>query len=538
MAIFIYNDPAPACGGDDYKFRGARGATSWPKQKGTFLGPAGAWNILWRLGYRPAIVKESSLLGTCLPKDLLVVSASGSLSGSTLEALRSCLTRGVRILGDGDPSAWQPLLPTSCRLIPHTPDHPYVPFAWTTPTGTVELLAPERWLGFQLDSTEGATSETWGQLAEVHGETQTPRRAAIKSVPGAPAMVRFGNLTLLNGTPFAGFQAWLQGQADLGPFLEWRHRAFWLDEWVAFLWKALGTFGLLDGQEQVGIKELGSTTVVLRHDLDSSRDTSYLEEDKKAGLSGVHAVLLDDNTNYWLRRLRTSSAHETAFHYRSSSPSFATRVMRRLGMPGSERFAEFSMIAGTRLLKQIDRAQKAGIPIQTVHRHYSHMAYPEWIDALDAVFQKHPDVLGSSSAFSGQVLRWGATRVDNINGTIGFQTDPQHPYWYPFRLSHAGNGGELLRGWESTSVMELEVDHVQQLLDYWVDGLQQKVITLNYHPAHANRPTLYRNGTLSGYQKVLELIRERHIEVRTLSGVYAAASRTLAEKVCEHDPAG
>ena len=117
-------------------------------------------------------------------------------------------------------------------------------------------------------------------------------------------------------------------------------------------------------------------------------------------------------------------------------------------------------------MKQVRWAKNKGIGINTLHRHDPFIIYPELVDALDTVYNNEIDVLGSNSFFRGQVLRWGVDYSDGIRGNYGDAPSPQFPYWFPFRLAHSGHGGRLLKGWETTSMMEIEPGLLEQMIDY------------------------------------------------------------------------
>ena len=96
-----------------------------------------------------------------------------------------------------------------------------------------------------------------------------------------------------------------------------------------------------------------------------------------------------------------------------------------------------------------------------------------------------------------------------MRGTLGSFPGPQFPYWFPFRLAHAGDGGRMLRGWESTCMMECEPDLVWQLLDHDVPDLTQRVIVLNYHPAHANGKTFSAEGCKGWFSEIVAELQKR-----------------------------
>jgi len=128
------------------------------------------------------------------------------------------------------------------------------------------------------------------------------------------------------------------------------------------------------------------------------------------------------------------------------------------------------------------------------------------------------------------VLRWGIDRADGGDGTYADFPDALFPFWFPYRLAHAGDGGRLLRGWESASLMEPEPELVEQMLDYDIPGLPQKVITVNFHPAHANKPNFYRDGSLKAFKRVLEIIRSRRdVKVETLASIYNKLNYKVTE---------
>jgi len=341
-----------------------------------------------------------------------------------------------------------------------------------------------------------------------------------------PAAVRFERFFLLNCDPFGAFQAWLQAQVDLEPWLGWRHRIFWLDEMVAFLRVMLVRVGVLpQDSHALGIPGFGATTVVLRHDLDHSRDTAYLDLENVARVPGVHAVLKDFNASFWRKKLREWPQHETAFHYNTARYSRVTNFLRKkiFRLPPTPYLPARSELVGTGLLRQVQWAKRAGVGIGTLHRHLSLVYYPEYVDALDAVFEHEPGVLGASSYFQGDVLRWGVDRVDGVRGTFA----SMFPYWFPFRLAHVGDGGRLLRGWETASLMEMEPAMLEQILNHKVDGLPQRLLVLTYHPAHANREIFTAGGCVVWFREVLDILRSTGTEVMTLREVFGKLDRAL-----------
>jgi hypothetical protein len=506
--------------GPDYGFSGFSQSVSWPQEDGRRLGMAGAWNFLLRIGACPQIVEENNLH---VPEegDVLYVIADAVFSKKTEKVLQDWITAGGRVLASGCPEAWRFAFPKDIFLESARLDNPYSALAWLQEGSAPELVAPPQWTYLRVQTNKSVSIECRGKLAAISGERQTPKRALISPLEDAPAILSSGNLIYFNGNPFAALQAWLQGQENLEPWLAWRHRFFWLDELSAFLYKNLQRYKLLP-EEGNGIPGLAKTTVVFKHDLDYSRDTAYLNMETQAELSGVHSILKDSNTKFWINVLKANPGHESALHYNTGRYSRVLEAVcsKLLGLPKRSIRPDRKAIEGKGLLNQVKWAKDKGIGIKTLHRHLSIIIYPELIDALDTVYRSEREVLGSNSFFRGQVLRWGTDRVDGMRGTLADFPDPQFPYWFPFRLAHAGHGGRLLRGWESTSVMEVEPGMVEQMLDYNIPGLPQKVLILNYHPAHANRSTFAKEGCADWFRDILGLCKNKGVQVRTLSEVY------------------
>jgi hypothetical protein len=508
----------------DYRFRGARGIVAWPMANGAGLGSAGVYNFLLRLGVAPRL-SENGCPRDLGSGDILFVCLDGPIVDSAhRDALRTAVLGGRRIVASGDPLAWRDLCPELFAGGIGRAANPYAGLGQVFPGGAPQLLAPVQWNYFRFDGAQAPPAELQvaGQLAAIHGERQTPARALVSLIPDAPASIRWRGLLYLNGSPFHALQAWLQGQEDLQPWLQWRHRLFWLDEWVADLRKILLREDMIPvAPDGPLLPELGETCVVLRHDLDHSRDIGYLDLEESSGIGAVHAVLRDENSKFWVQTLGSHPNQECAFHYNTAHYSrIENWLRRRVGLPARTYAPARSAIAGTGLLKQVRWAGRRGVGVATLHRHLPFLIYPEWVDALSAVLDEEPAVLGSSSLFRGQVLRWGVDCTDGFRGTYADFPDAQFPFWFPFRLAHAAEGGRILRGWESASLMEAEPALVEQLLNHRVPGLAQRVITLGYHPAHARRPTFAPGGSLADFERVLGIVRESGARIMTLKAVY------------------
>lgn len=528
MRVVIYNqETIRSRQGDNYLFRSRSKTITWPKQDGAFLGAVGAWNCLFRIGLQPEIFTSLDMVEVVKGDLLFVFAEEEILDASLCEIIHRWMSNDGTVVAGGFLTAWKWLLPTETTVEQVRSYSPYAALGWRFGNTSPELVAPPRWSHGQVKKKGGILTD--GELVSIHGERQTPQRALVTPLTDAPAVIRFKNFIFLNGNPFAAFQSWLQGQDDLGPWLQWRHRLFWLDEQVAFLLKIINEYAQLSEKlVPKHVAGLPETVLVFRHDLDYSRDTSYFNAELKAGLPGVHAVLRDRNTGFWLEVLKQAPGHEVGFHYNTAKYSRWLEWVRSIfGLPKRTYRPDRNAIVGDRLLKQVRWAKQNHVGVASLHRHLPFLIYPEWVDALDYVFDEEPEVLGGSSLFRGQVLRWGSDRSDGARGTYGEFPDAQFPYWFPFKLSHAGLGGRRLRGWETTSVMEIEPELFEQMLDHKIPGFLQRVITINYHPAHSQSNKYCNEGSLTWWTDILQIVKERGIEVKTLKDIYATLDKVV-----------
>ncbi len=513
--------------GRRYTFSGGRGRTSWPMEEGQGLGGVGMWNFLWRLGFQPRHASARSLPDSS-GRPVLFADLSPGSAPDLIESLRSWVKRESLLVLTGDPKACGAVVDPGGEWENVKVEHPYTGLAYLRDQNDPSLIAPSGWSFARVRlKNEGVTHI--GTVAAVGGERQTPNRASITPIPHAPAIVARRNVCFLNAKPFAAFQAWLQGQEDLLPWLAWRHRLLWLDEWVSAVADLLSSIGMLElTQPRPGIEGLGETTIVLRHDVDASRDTAYLDEEERRELAATHAVLLDRSKTFWVNRLNNCPRQESAFHYNTGRRDWiAAGVSKMSGNHADTLRPDVSAIAGSGLLRQVRRAKAAGIGVATLHRHLSFLPYPEWVDALDKVVARESSVLGGSSLFRGQVLRWGREKLDGRIATVGDWPDSQFPLWLPFRVAHATDG-RALRCWESTSLMEPEPELVDSLLAHRVRHLPQRVLTLGFHPAHASGSTFAKKGSRETFLRLLENLRRRDVAFMTLRSVYELASRSAA----------
>jgi len=503
-----------------YRFQGGSGTVTWPRDL-SVLGPGGVWNLFWRLG-QPLPEPVSGLDGGT--KGAIFLHLNAPLSGNERTILQGILNCDTPVLASGKPTGLASLPGIGPFIFPDSEPRPYAGFLARWEEGD-EFLAGSGAAVFRY-GVDGP-GERRGQVVALGGERQSPARALRIEVPDAPLALRFGSLVVLNADPFAAFQGWLQGHQSLLPWVGWRHRMFWLDEQASFLGRLVARVAPEVSADLPAPTSLPlpPVTVVLRHDLDESRDRSFLDHEIAGGLSATHAILLDKNRRYWINTLQAAPAQEPAFHYTSGSiPSLLDRVLARFQRGVVPISPDVFSIAAGGLLRQVRQARIAGIGITTLHRHLGYLYYPETVEALGAAFRAYPDeILGSSSFFRARVIRWGEP-VSGVNADVGEMPDSQFPLWIPFRLWDSARH-ELHRGWEITLVMEPEPEFVHALLHERVASLPNIVLPIVFHPAHAVTRTFRSAGTLPWFRDITDLLRREQVGVMTLRDVFAACGR-------------
>lgn len=492
-----------------YDFSGAKGSRVWPRSIGA-LGPGGVWNILWRAGYQvPDPTSDITVLSQC---EVAFLHLSSPLSENESSALNDFLSSGKKAIVAGSPQALNSITALRGQVKKSENHHPLAPLIAGSDK-IEEFYAPPETEVFTFKNDEVIVG---GNLYAAIGERQNPKRAVRILIKDAPLAVKTGGLVALNGDPFAGYQALLQGHCSVLTWINWRHRMFWLDEHASYLMRLIRNIAPNFLREIPSVKvNLPETTIVYRHDLDNSRNRSFIDEEIKSHTPATHAVLLDRNRKYWTRILNSQHDHESAFHYNTGKePSIIDILRSRLLNRVIPIRPEPKVICKGGLLRQVIKARKSGIGVHTLHRHLAFLYYPESIESLGAVFDSlEGEVLGACSFFRARVIRWGEL------AEIGEMPDSQFPSWYPFRLYDASIN-KLLKGWEMTAIMEPEPELFEQMINGSGASTFKKVITVIFHPAHASTNTFVNKGTINWFKNIQLLIKGKSIPAMTLRDVF------------------
>jgi hypothetical protein len=73
--------------------------------------------------------------------------------------------------------------------------------------------------------------------------------------------------------------------------------------------------------------------------------------------------------------------------------------------------------------------------------------------------------------------------------------------------------------------MEPEPELVSSLLAHRTPHLSQRVVTIGFHPAHANGTTFARNGSFESFRRLLDDLARADVKTMTLSSVYELSSK-------------
>ena len=197
------------------------------------------------------------------------------------------------------------------------------------------------------------------------------------------------------------------GQMSIENFKNWQNPLFCLDEFILNLKEiiedALGTKINVDTNAISDNDHRG--TIVLRHDVDSSRDISYLEYELENKIPATYALLVDKNTKFWLSKLRNKPDIEISFHYNTvDEGSIFTKIANRSFKNESQYKPFIKGITGSGLYRQYLKAKSSGIYAETLNRHGPFIVLPDFYDAMEYLCRREPAVLGGGSLFRGIIL--------------------------------------------------------------------------------------------------------------------------------------
>ncbi|MDD4985010.1 MAG: hypothetical protein PHQ43_04355, partial [Dehalococcoidales bacterium] len=294
---------------------------------------------------------------------------------------------------------------------------------------------------------------------------------------------------------------------------------FYLD-WVAWrLREALSKSGLALTEYVSNPWGDHSNVLVLRHDTDSSVDTTYLEYELANSVPATYAIL-PENCGFWMNRL---SPHldlvEASWHWASIG-----------GLPYiTYNKPSKSKCSKDGVYKQAERGSKVITAMQTLHKHGNAFYYPEIIDAMDFTYNRHPELMGMGTMARWHMIRWDESWEHRREYTV------QHPhvsvpFWMPYHLAISSvSEYRTLRGWDMSHFIEPSPDAIDRIFVN-AKRLPGGVYMVGYHPAHAKSDTFNKGGNFPWYVTLVERARDEGWLIATYRDVLKRLNDCEAEK--------
>jgi hypothetical protein len=229
----------------------------------------------------------------------------------------------------------------------------------------------------------------------------------------------------------------------------------------------------------------GLNIIIMRHDTDSSTDTTYLNYEIRNNIPATYAVL-KQNCKAWLEMLRcTPDLFEVSWHY----PSIGTIPYLKWNN---------NKPVGEVISHQVDEGDKNGVKSVTVHKHGNVFYYPETIAALEYAYDKHPELIGM-----GTMLRWNLKKWGREEYLI------RHPkvsvsLWHPFHLAISTvEKYRELPGWDIGGFIEPDMQTIDRIFEHGKD-FPGGVYPLCFHPAHAQTDTFIKGGCIQWFKYAVD----------------------------------
>jgi len=377
----------------------------------------------------------------------------------------------------------------------------------------VYLIAPAR-SGFKVKNLP--TGKKIGELVEIKGNFQDLNYSEIKRL-GIPAVILKKNQLWFNATPFTNFQKWLQFEYPIVPYFNWYDRMFWLDELSSFL---LGLIHKISPENVEGYAVVNKSQlinyVILRHDVDESRDLTYLNFEVKNSIPATYALLLDKNLYYWLNALENKKNIEVAFHFMTNEINNFDYLKIILNKFFKTNFKIENLPIDWNkkpLWKQIKKfiSKTNKIPF-TIHRHCSFIKYPEFIDELEKISSMFPEIIGSSSFFRATVLYHNLKCANRSNnGYFHFEPDVGSPFWWVFKVYNPITQN-IVNIYEQCHIMEPDIELLTKIFSKRIKGIKKNLFTIGLHPAHSNTKNFNENGQIETLKYLFKMKEKFNIK--------------------------
>jgi len=482
-----------------YRFEGTTDTVRWLKGEYAYLAPNGAASVLRRLCIKFDWLREKEITEPVILSayHTLMVPHAVALPDEVRKALMAWVDQGGCLLVTGRTDIPKKLLGVSN-------------VEWYQPQGYTGI----DYKGHQLITgyrgyTVGLVEPTSGSevLASGYETKGLGKETDFKEHhPLGPAVIQSGKVIYITLPLFETIGAMLQGHVNFEEIRGVGHRFKYLDRLGRFV-KDILEEARWQHLWHVRVKPWGeySGVVVLRHDVDESTDTTYLDYEQKNHIPATYAILDNHHRPHWLDAVANHPEAEAAYHFDIGTERitwFEQLLVRLKGdTPPVSNKAD-----GKGLWNQMKKARDLlGIPISTGQRHNSFFHYPEIVDAMNYLYKEEPEVLGLGTMFRFTNFMFGARTKEDDNTYVVQHPDTSIPFWFPYKLWYASaDHHHMLRGWDITHVLEPEPWLTEHLLDQ-EEYLEDGVYTLGFHPAHCRGKSFRPEGNWQWFEKAVEL---------------------------------
>jgi len=496
-----------------YNFHGATGTVQWLKGEYAYLAPNGAASLLRRLCIKFDWLTDEDLLE---PKHLeryhtLVVPHAITLPTQAHKTLANWVYQGGFLLVTG-----QNDLPLELIGISE--------IKWYQPEGYTAIKYRE------YNIIVGYRGFTAGICQPISGTRVLGSAYEVKNLedefnkpinhPLGPGVIRSKRMIYIPMPLFETFGAMLQGHVDFEDMRNWGHRYKYLDRLGRFVkdlledsgWKHLWRVRVKPWGEYHGV-------VVLRHDVDSSKDITYLDFERENQIPATYAILDDSRRQHWLKAVASHPTAEAAYHFDTGPKN--TPLSSSLGKLRGTNTSTLKKTSRKGLWKQVRKARdELRIPVMTAQRHNSFFFYPEIVDGMDYLYKRELEVLGLGTMFRFTNFMYGSRANDDERTYVVQHPDTSVPFWFPFKLWYATTDDHhALRGWDITHVLEPEPWLTDLLLNQ-EECLEEGVYTLGFHPAHCWGESFRQEGNWDWFKYAVELGKSRGYLFATCKEVF------------------
>jgi len=502
--------------GQVYPFLGPEGQLTWLVGQNAYLAVNGLSNMLRRWGIKFDVLGEGSLNESVLRYyNFIFIPNAAQLEEKTIYQLRGWASGGKKLIISGHSNLPDALLGIEFKMT-YLPSKP-VWIHWADslsfePGSRTHLVHPPQYSIPKVRKNRFSVS--LGNLVEFQ-KNEVPAEGG--EIVGDGAIVSEPSIYFVPPI-FEFIGGLLQGHIDIEemrPYLK-QKADFFIEELILYIEKILKSYGCKSMWDtRLRIWGGYDHVFVLRHDVDHSRDLSYLEYEKKHAIPATYSILKDKNWKFWLAKTQGIPCFERAYHFSTNKEG----VIKKCLHP-HEFIEDPKAVLGKGLALQIENTQKKfRIPFKTLQRHGPFFYYPEFIASLDHVFEKFPHLLGSGTLFRYTCFRYHSSET-LFKKYVVPEPHVSVSFWFPFKMTISTvDGQRLLRGWESPHFVEPDDVMIEHVFENST-RVENGVYTFGFHPAHAQRATFREEGNFPLYLRSIKKARERGWWFANLEMVY------------------